>query len=214
MKECIEMNSTQKKKISYMFKGIKPLVATASIMISLVLLLGSTFSWFTAVDQKNNKFKAKELEFSVPIVDIFNPDQPWGVENKKVTAENTGDFAAFVRIMALPTMIKDGQPLPAQIGNQINITDLNTSDWMYGGDGYYYYLNILSPGQTAPYLFTTVELSSATQADPAYIGAELNIEVKAESIWAYGDFETAWWNQVPTSAPLTLIDSALKNSLN
>jgi hypothetical protein len=199
-----------------MFKNIKPWVAAASVLMSITFLLGGTFSWFVATDEKINQINSKDINYSVPIVDIFNPDEPWGVKNKQVSAENTGDIVAFVRIMVLPTVIKDGQPLEAQIGNEIIIKDLDTTKWMDGGDGYYYYLSILRPGETAsPYLFTEVELSPEVKADPDYIGASLNIEVKADSVYAYGDFETAWWNnQIPPAPdPINTIDAILRQQI-
>ncbi len=190
----------------------KGLILLIVLLLGFAVVLGTTFAWFTAKDNKKNEFKGQQPIFDVHVVDVFDPLQPWKTDNKQVSAKNYGTVPAFVRVMVMPVVLKDSTPLMARIGQEIVIPDLDTTHWRDGGDGFYYYLEKLMPGETAPNLFKNVQLSTAVKNDPAYLGATLDVQVEMDGI-VTTDFERAWWNGTPTSAPLVAIANILRTKV-
>jgi hypothetical protein len=189
-----------------------------SSILAAVLLLGSTLALMQSSDSITNRLSSPQYRFDVSIVEVFEPPTdpitPGGDPiEKRVSATNTGHLPGFVRLLVLPTVIAaDGHTvLPAHIGTEI-IADLNTSEWADGGDGYYYYLDVLAPTQTTPALLSAVSL--AENLDERYKGATLNIEVKCEAIgikkW---DYRVGWWGSpdAPGDTNLVPIDEILRN---
>jgi hypothetical protein len=138
-----------------------------------------------------------------------------------VGAVNTKTVPAFVRLVVEPRIVMaDGKTvLPAALGTQVMISDLNTTDWRYGNDGFYYYLHILQPGQSTDAigqnLFNAVHFST-TGLPAEYAGAQLKIEVKCEAVRAVRwDYRLFWWgsDSAPVGNPLQGIDTLLSNLL-
>jgi len=205
------------KNILYRFHRQRPLVLLLTLLISGVMVVGSTFSWFTQKDSRTNTFQTKELVFQIKLQEDFTP--PGGVNpgqtvEKIVNATNTGDVPGFVRVMVLTDITtQDGTPLDAIPGTTFTYDNLNTTDWADGGDGYYYYLGLLNPGDTTVQpLFTSVTLAS--NLGPEYDDAIINVQVKVDAVnnqkWNY---RVAWWNSANplTTPPLSSIDNTLKN---
>ena len=219
------MNSKQRRKRSA--KKMKPLAMPLSLVLALFLMFGGTMAWFVASDGMVNPFHTKSFRYEVKGVDIFTPPDdadpagPGDTYNKVVGATNTGDVPAFVRIMVLPYMIaQDGVTLLAtELGKEVHLLDLNTTDWADGGDGYYYYLHQLAPNTSTTDLhtdlFTKVMIESNLGTE--YDGAELKISVKMESSnihrWSYRE---GWWgtDAAITSGDRALIDSTLADLTN
>jgi hypothetical protein len=149
--------------------------------------------------------------------DFNNPDAPSTGEliSKKISAKNTAETDAFVRIQLTPVIVaSDGTLLPSDIGPDSGIltADFNDTDWMYGDDGYWYYLGILPPGQTAPDLFENVKIVTT---DPAYNNAMLTIQVKCEATGTGTEaYRSGWWgvtdNISGLSGTLQAIDGKLQ----
>lgn len=199
---------------------MRPIAVPLSMILALFMLLGGTMAWFVATDGRINPFRTGALRYAAQAVDVFNKPviQPrdGDIVSKRVGAHNTGDIACFVRLMVHPTIVADDGMtlLPASFGEEVIIIDLNTTDWVYGGDGYYYYLHVLQPGVTTTSLgkdlFSQVQIAHGLSED--YDEATLHIEVKCESSdtkkWNY---RQGWWNttSAPVGAPLSTIDAAL-----
>jgi hypothetical protein len=90
---------------------------------------------------------------------------------KEPYATNTGNVDCYVRIKSV---ISD-----SRVADGITI-DYNTEDYTYNSqDGYWYYKNAISPGQSTRPLFTTVSISS--EADDKVLDG-FDIYVYAESV--------------------------------
>lgn len=75
----------------------------ASLSLAAVTAAGATFAWFTSKDEVTNRLTAS-ADYGVSIVEDFTPPEDWlpGQEiNKDVSAVNTGNIAAFVRLALL-----------------------------------------------------------------------------------------------------------------
>lgn len=202
------------------FTRIRPMVITFTVVYVFVMLLGSTFSWFTGKDGTVNNFKSPDIEFSVKLIDVFSKPvdfTPGDTAEKIVGATNLRTIPAFVRLMVLPSVISaDGQPLEAEIGKEIELIGNTSGKWIYGNDGYYYYLEVLGPAgsgsDTSESLFTGVKLTNSLGAE--YNNAKLKIVVKTEAIdtkkWNY---RTSWWqaDTHPSVNPLAGIDTILSD---
>ena len=198
-----------------------PLMLAMAITLGIVILLGSTFAWFTQADKVTNPLETQEQNFDFEIEEIFDPPgevDPGEEIEKIVDVKNVGDVAGFTRVLILTEIISaDGVLLPAIPGTtfelDLNITEDGGADgkiWADGGDGYYYYLGKLEPGETSSeHLFTSVTLAD-TVANGGTLGeedidAKMKIEVKVEAVelrkWKYRE---AWWMEtlpVPSSDP-------------
>lgn len=147
------------------------------------------------------------------IEEVFTPGteiEPGTPKQKDVKITNTGTTPLFVRVMALPKILDpNGTLLPGGIGDEITVN--LSSDWQDGGDGYYYYKDIVEPGNSTPSLFTSVTLASGLGEE--YDDAEFTIQVKSETITAFRyEYRNAWWDgATPTSPPLSTIDGILES---
>jgi len=195
-----------KKERQERMQKIKPVILLFCVLFSFIVALGSSYAWFTSVDNIENELYSREdkRHFSVIAVDDFpEPNKPRTPGNsiaKRVGAHNNGSRDAFVRIMVIPTITAaDGTALPAAFGTQIT-ADFNKTDWIDGEDGYFYYKYILPKGistdtmPTPRNLFESVEIAEGL--DKRYTGAELNIEVKVEAcgINPADEYVNSWWH--------------------
>lgn len=123
-----------------------------------------------SVDVKIHEYTASgEVYPNIPVVIM-----PGDVVGKRVEVENTGSSPAFLRVKLTPGI--NDEKLTAADCIQM---DINDADWTYQ-DGYYYYNQILQPGQTTSALLTRVTFDG-TKVTNAYLGKlfSLNVEVQA-----------------------------------
>lgn len=179
------------------------------------LLLLNTQATFKDEDKQAKNYQVGNLELE--LVDdgsdvIPNPLTPGAEITKKVAVKNVANNASYVRVMLFPTIIdKNGITLEAQHPKQFEYTDLDTTKWKYGDDGYYYYLEKLAPGDTTkPNLLSKIVVDK--DLDAKYKDSKFEFEVKVEGInTTTGGYHEAWWNNNP-SLPKALddIDKILK----
>ena len=114
-------------------------IAIASIIVAGMIVAGSTFAWFTSKDEVTNRLTA-HADYGVSIVEDFTPPEDWtpGQEiNKDVSAVNTGNVDAFVRLgllydakLTVPTTFtaaidSNATELPTESG--LTAVELNTT---------------------------------------------------------------------------------------
>ena len=235
MKSCVDDIPKQKgaaamtqkiKNILLRFHRQRPLLLSLTILVSAIMVLGSTFSWFTQSDNRTNILKTQDILFQFELQEKFDPPQggvnPGQKVPKIVHVANTGDVPGFVRVLVLAEIISEkGEILEAVPGvtftyDGMNVTDWtpgNDKMWADGGDGYYYYLGKLNPDQTTLQpLFTSVTLAS--DLGPEYVGATMKIEVKIEaSDTIRANYRNGWWRNgdiPPTDLNLIPIDNTLQ----
>lgn len=208
----------QTRKVRHLIKR-KQRILVMCILAALVMTVGTTLAWFVTVDSKVNELTTPpERTFRIKVLDIFKepstPPDKGDSFAKAVGAVNVGDKPGLVRVMVLPVFIADDDTLlPAKFGEQLSFT-IDDTHWRYGGDGYYYYLHVLEPGQDTNSLgrnlFSQVTLSDDLSYE--YIDATLRIEVKCEAVDLKQDnYRVAWWGHaaVPGNSTLQGIDTIL-----
>ncbi|NLJ41151.1 MAG: hypothetical protein GX352_06035 [Clostridiales bacterium] len=151
--------------------------------IALVGLLaaGGVMAWFTAgpKDAKNT-FTTGKLE--IDLVDEFNKEDAANVNpgdciSKKVRVQNKGTIDAYIRIALTPkfTGLKEG----VEPNNDLVRWTIGT-DWVQGEDDWYYYTEVVDPGEFTKNLIEEVCFSKDMGND--YQGMTFTLDVKAEAI--------------------------------
>ncbi|MCL2332069.1 MAG: hypothetical protein FWC54_01085 [Actinomycetia bacterium] len=206
------------KNLSGRLHRQRPLVLSLTVILSIALLIGSTFAWFIQSDSRVNTFETNELVLRAVIKEDFEEPvtvKPSETVTKTVDVVNTGDVPSFARVLVLVEIVSEnGELLAATPGVTYTFNDLDTSSWADGGDGYYYYLGKLSPGQTTVQpLFSSVTLASGL--GPEYNNARMKVEVKLEAAEAIrATYRDGWWRNgdvPPASTALINIDNLLKD---
>ena len=75
-------------------------VIIGALCVAAVMVAGSTFAWFTSKDEVTNRLSANTA-YDVSIAEDFQPPEDWipgQTINKDVSAVNTGNVDAFVRM--------------------------------------------------------------------------------------------------------------------
>lgn len=192
-----------------------------SIVLVLLLVGGSYFVYaaMTVKDRRETDIQIGQVETQLD--EKFNSvteiHKNQSIE-KRVTVRNTGTIKQFVRVMVLPETQTDvaedpqtKQALPIAVGTGLIFEQLNTVDWKYGGDGYYYYIKeAVEPLKNTVPLFDSVKLDN--NLSQMYNESALTISIKVEAVncaeYVYRD---AWWQgAVPADPSLQAIDDSLK----
>jgi len=220
VKKLISKKSIKKaKNVLIKLHGQKPLILLTTVLLSVTLVLGSTFAWFTTSDEVRNVFESQELSFSYRVREVFtrrNVTEFNETVQKEVWVENTGKLIGVVRLLVLPVIVaENGMLLEAIPGVTFTYNNLNTTAWADGGDGYFYFLSTLDEGEITPNLFNSVTLMP--HLPEIYQNASMIIEIKAEAAEP-GRYRSSWWglpdNQAPPSgSPLLPIDTALQQAI-
>ena len=100
---------------------------------------------------------------------------PGDVVSKRVSVENTGSSPAYLRVMLTPG-VNDANLSAADCIQM----DLDLTNWTYQ-DGYYYYNQILQPGQTTPALLTQVTFVGEKITN-AYLGKMFSLDVEVQAV--------------------------------
>jgi len=180
--------------------------AVLAAALSAAFTIQGTLAWLSHEDSKNNRLGIMQYIFSQKIKEEFVPPASLtgGTQvEKRSWVENDGDVPFFVRVKVFPVLSSPDSPqhFEAQFGKQLRFVGLNVgldeTNWMDGGDGWFYYYGVVPPGgQTEP-LFEKVELDGSVDAYP---GAQLTVTLIAETveIRKFGGgtrfhYKEAWW---------------------
>lgn len=134
---------------------------------------------------------------------------------KTVKIANKSNSKAFVRAsIFLELVTDDGVTYPAEKYIKLKT---NSIDWMYGNDGYFYYMDVLKPQDKTTALFDSIELHHDL-SNKMYKGAQVRISIRSESCSTiklkngqYSHINAWWFGIVPKNPPLLLIHETLKS---
>ena len=114
-------------------------ILVASIIVAATIVAGSTFAWFTSKDEVTNRLSAS-AKYDVSIAEDFQPPEEWvpgQTINKDVSAVNTGNVDAFVRMWLEGEMsvmnkvaLNNSTAVPATISAGLGFTATNDADKM------------------------------------------------------------------------------------
>lgn len=170
----------------------KPLLVTGACAGLLFgTSLGLSHSYLQSRSDVVNKFTTDSVESTV------TENFPGGGV-KQVRVTNTGDVPCYVRVMLLPSALTSSEgDISLNLSNYVDNSLTGGKPWYHkSGEStygtYYYYKNILQPGQSTDYLFTSYSISSAlnnaSAVETASAGdtAELKLTVYQESTQSEG----------------------------
>jgi len=177
-------------------------LAAAAAVLCAAFAVQGTLAWLNHSDSKTNQVGIMQYIFSHKIEEPgFVPPAPGtsikgeDVVPKESFVTNNGDIPFFVRVKVFPVLTSPEGSLhfEAQGGKQLHFVGLNDTQWMYGGDGWYYYIeSAVLPGESTEPLFEAVELDADVVT---YSDAVLTVTLIAETVetrkWHYRD---AWWD--------------------
>ncbi|MCX0394218.1 BsaA family SipW-dependent biofilm matrix protein [Clostridium perfringens] len=176
-------------------KGLVKALLLILIVISIisVTVLGKGF---TSIDSVNNKFSIGSVETEID--ENFDSPKEWDGSNisKLVSIKNTGKCDEFVRVSIIPRWIDENENPWTGDSNliQLNLDEdsviaLNKDDinnlWVYGEDGYFYYMEKLKSGKSTKELLKSVEIKKGAIEDSLkekYNGKKIKIDVNVEAI--------------------------------
>jgi hypothetical protein len=167
------------------------------LLLLMILGIGGSAAYLTAYRQNVNQIAAGhnttriEETFpdpdSIPIED--NPEYEKTVWVSNCTGGEEGfGVDCYVRVRLLYSN--------SDIGRAVTLKNLNTTDWVYEEDGYYYYKHRLKEGESTKALFTGFSIDADLVEDTysPYI-RDFSISVYEESVQAEGfsDYTAAWF---------------------
>jgi hypothetical protein len=172
---------------------MKKRVIAISTLALIVLAVGMTSAWFLASESEANKFKMGTVEVEVvePGFNDLTGIQA-GTHNKNVKVVSRGTKRTYVRVSLVPEWSEPSLPIS---NVQLN---LSSSDWVDGGDGFYYYKYYLTKNQETSLLLQSVTFTSV---GPEYNGKTLTIKASAEGVQITHDAWKDIWGR--TSLPFT-----------
>ncbi|MPQ42621.1 BsaA family SipW-dependent biofilm matrix protein [Clostridium tarantellae] len=199
-------------------KNIVPLLLVI-FFVSLILLVGGTYAWFSNAQNKSNKFTLGEIKHE--IVENFNAQGPaedilpGEVVNKDVWIHNLGKSDALLRVKVTPLWIDSSGQSTAVTNNDVIlnfVSDVNTN-WQLGSDGYYYYKRVLPAhdgtvahptlntvnGSSVPTCFSSQLVDSITlngniTDQSTYANRRFDVMVVSETIQVNMDACKSEWN--------------------
>lgn len=144
------MNQKEKRRhLFHTFVRSKGLFACFSILLSFLLIVGSTYAWITSADERINRTDANQRSISAIVEEDFSEVYRWApgtTKEKNIRVRNTGEIPAMVRISlkeflaAFETVVNDNHTDRDGNGNlkvygtpsttAIDIQD--TSTWVAG----------------------------------------------------------------------------------
>lgn len=183
----------------------KKIFVCAFIAVCLSIVAYSTAAYFTYEDTATNvitmgnvKIELQELSVSdsggetVPFEDALDV-LPGTDVSKIVQVKNIGVQPAWVRISASKSiLLAEGRT--GEIDLSLVSYDLNTENWIEK-DGYFYYKDVLNPGETTEPLFTKVTFASNMSNMYQQSKALIHINAQATQVANNGTtvMEAAGW---------------------
>lgn len=172
----------------------KSLLLALSLVLVIVTGIGSSIAAWSSQTKSKNLISMGSVRGK--IVEEYQQESvvyPGGSVSKTVNVSNTGSVDMLARVKVDTFWNHDaGEVEP--IGNEDIQIDFNSSNWYFDQQsGYYYYKNVLSPGETTEQpLFSSFAVSK--NLNQAYAGANGTIQVKMECVQAGGN-GVQFWNK-------------------
>ena len=159
------------------------LAVIALAAMVLTLLTQGTLAYYTTAGTATNVVTSGNIKLMIhettdqgttfPTDGIFVI--PGDIISKVVTVENVCDHPFYLRVKLVYGAT--AQDLSPEDCMNLNI---DTTNWIYK-DGWYYYIGIVEPGMTTPYIFSQVQIVGS-QVSTGDIGKTLKLTVLAQAV--------------------------------
>lgn len=169
-----------------------------ALLVAILAISGmGTLAYFTAEDTAHNVITSGGIDIELQEWADEEKTEPFpedgvtgvmpGTEVTKIAeVKNTGTGTAWVRVSVAKSIeLSEGKEGETDLA--LLILDIDTSKWTEK-DGWYYYNEMLQPGETTPPLFTTVSFDE--NMPNLYQEATAKIDVKAQAVQAANNGDT------------------------
>lgn len=157
-------------------KGFAVVVA---VILLLTVVVGSTIAYLMAKsDPVRNVFEPTDV--TCYVAETFD-----GITKSNVRIQNTGNIDAYIRVAIVVNYVNANGNVCGGHGEVAVPTP--QSPWVDGGDGYYYWPNLVAPAGYTGNLFDSLTLTTADD------GCNMQVEFVASAIQAAGDAKDEVW---------------------
>lgn len=182
----------------------KRIVLLAALLGVIAVMTTGTLAYFTAEETVNNVITTGVLDMELVELTTggvpFPTEEEGGIDgvmpgmvvDKVAYVENTGSVDMYVRVRLTTTCKGAEGELPVD-----GITlDYNTAEWTEK-DGWYYYNEVVTPGNATTPVITTVTFDKSLGNE--YMNARVEVLVEAQSVQAKNNgssaLEAAGWTE-------------------
>ena len=169
-------------------RTLKQRIAIAAVALILCCSVGATLAWLvTATGPVKNTFEPTWVECEVTDTYKDGVKTDIIVTNPKEDSGDIKNVDAYIRVTFAATWEDPNDNYTAvakdtsKFYENLAAATLN-SDWVKGGDGFYYYKKIVKVGESTSPVFT----SALTIPTDTVNGYELNVQILAEAVQADG----------------------------
>lgn len=183
----------------------KKLAIIAIVIVSVIIITSIVWALFTAKQTDNAQVKIGDIE--VELIEDWPDDVPeYGIERnqKKVWGKSVGDKRAYVRMRFIPVVQylyeeKDDDDnvivsewRTASISqDDVKVKVSNAEDWALK-DNYYYYKQILEPGETT----SKIDLEWEIYEMPSEVASYENVRTDVRVILEYAQTTNDAWKEI------------------
>lgn len=174
---------------------------SAMVMIGCIAMVQPTLAAFMSQDSEINNFKTGNV--NIEVQETFPECTDFSKECKKeVSIQNESlQTDAVIRVAIVPYWQDgSGNAWPGDVSS--SVVELNFSNlekWENGGDGYYYYKEVVEAGQSTDQLLSSVKINIPSGLEDRYDGKTLVVDVKAEAVQPTMAAIDAVWPNLPTN---------------
>ena len=167
-----------------MLGKIKMKIVVVALMATLITLMSqATLAYYSTVGKATNVVTSGNIQFIIHEMTDQGKEfpkegvyiVPGDVVSKKVTIESACAHPFYLRVKIVYGV--DSAELTAEDCFKLNIDQTN---WILH-EGWYYYKDIVQPGETTPEVFSHVEIVG-DKVDNSYIGKTLTLTVNAQAV--------------------------------
>ncbi|MEI5994850.1 BsaA family SipW-dependent biofilm matrix protein [Candidatus Enterococcus mansonii] len=118
MKNKKRRSAKNKRKKKVVKRSFRVYLALFAFVFSSLMILGSTYAWFTSADSVTNKFQGGR--FQAELTEVFEPNLTWypGTDTtKQIRVQNTGQLPALIRVSLYEYLLTFKVGLTDKIGN-------------------------------------------------------------------------------------------------
>ncbi|MBX9186021.1 BsaA family SipW-dependent biofilm matrix protein [Clostridium sp. K04] len=166
-------------------------------LLVIIVMLRGTMAVFTSKDIVVNEFDTGSINIEIDegsFENIF--DWKGNLTTKSVSIKNNGKSDCLVRVAVIPrwsnmdgsNFIGDTSMIQLNFSNYLVSTLVESKGldnyWIYGDDGYFYYMNKLSSGESTSELLSSVKIKDGFKLPDEYKDKILIVDIKTEAVQA------------------------------
>lgn len=184
-------------------------VLSAMVIVGGVAMVRPSLALFTSQDSEINEFETGNVDIEVEENFDDKCSDFSTACTKEVWIKNQSfQTDAVIRVALVPYwQLSNGSAWAGDVSSSvIELNFSNSKKWVDGGDGYYYYNEVVEAGQPTEQLLSSVKINIPSGLEERYDGKTLVVDVKAEAVQPTMAAVDEVWPNLPTTIR-TMIDN-------